>query len=177
MMSRNKNAINDVICGLERPARRITEEGTRRRIHFNSQQAGFVVSACTDVIIYLNDTFDQLCTINSKAIEKTVKIVSYEKVFPSICTFLSSQYTCRCTPSDQMVEHGRRAGHQDLCTVLCNHVDLQNNVNIVHSQCLTNQLFTSHSKLMYMEGINTYVHQRQKYHISHHRGVTWFVHL
>ena len=26
-----------------------------------------------------------------------------------------------------------------------------------------------------MEGINTFVHQRQEY-ISHHRGVTWLVH-
>ena len=65
------------------------------------------------------------CTIKSTVQLPKSKIISL-RLERSFQAFLNSQYICRCTSSGQMVEYCRPAGHQDPCTVLCNHVDLRN---------------------------------------------------
>lgn len=65
------------------------------------------------------------CTIKSTVQLPKSKIISL-RLERSFQAFLNSQCICRCTSSGQMVEYCRPAGHQDPCTVLCNHVDLQN---------------------------------------------------
>ena len=65
------------------------------------------------------------CTIKSTVQLPKSKIISL-RLERSFQAFLNSQCICRCTSSGQMVEYCRPTGHQDPCTVLCNHADLQN---------------------------------------------------